>query len=137
VRSALRLICPWWSVEGKRNSSVRIWDLPVTELCQAHLLGDHRELHGFRIVLTQGKRGYARHPETRRRRGKLHALYRRHEALVVELGRRGYRHDSALDATLGIGSSIQDEYVDTPDEQRAILRAKGCDYQIRMVMDRP
>jgi hypothetical protein len=116
---------------------VRIWDLPVTELCRTHLLGEHRELHGLRNVLTQGKRGYASHPEARRWRGKLHALYLRHEALVVDLGRRGYRHASALDATLGIGSSIQDEYVDTPDEQRAILRAKGCDCQVRMVTDRP
>ena len=116
---------------------MRIWDVPVTELCRAHLLGEHRELHGLWNVLTQGKRGYAAHPETRRWRGKLHALYLRHEELVVELGRRGYRHASALDATLGIGRSIQDEYVDTPDKQRAILRAKGCDCQVGMDMDRP
>ena len=99
------------------------------------MLGEHRELHGLWNVLTQGKRGYARHPETRRWRGKLHALYLRHEALVGELERRGYRHASALDATLGIGSSMQDEYVDTLDEQRAILRAKGCDCQVGIVPD--
>jgi pyrimidine dimer DNA glycosylase len=109
---------------------MRIWDLPPTELCRAHLLGEHRELHGLWNVLTQGKRGYAAHPETRRWRGKLRALYLRHEALAVELRRRGYRHVSDLEPTLGVGSAIQDEYVDTPDEQRAILRAKGCDCQV-------
>lgn len=109
---------------------MRIWDLPVTELCRAHLLGEHSELHGLWNVLTQGKRGYAHHPETRRWRGKLRALYLRHEAQVVELGRRGYRHASMLDASLGIGSPVQDEYVDTPAEQRAILRAKGCDCHV-------
>jgi hypothetical protein len=101
------------------------------------LLGEHRELHGLWTVLTQGKRGYAAHPETRRWHGKLRALYLRHEALVVELEWRGCRHASALDLTLGIGSSIQDECVDTPDEQRAILRAKGCDCQVGKVTDHP
>ena len=109
---------------------MRIWDLPPTRLCRAHLLGEHRELHGLWNVLSQGKHGYAVHPETRRWRGKLRALYPRHEALVVELRRRGYRHASDLEAALGVGSAIQDEYVDTLDEQRAILRAKGCDCQV-------
>ena len=104
--------------------------MPVTVLCRAHLLGEHRELHGLWNVITQDKRGYAAHPETRRWRGKLRALYLRHEALAEEMARRGYHHASALDATLGTGSSIQDEYVDTPEEQRAILRAKGCDCQV-------
>jgi len=63
-------------------------------------------------------------------RGKLRALYLRHEELALEMERRGYHHASALDVSLGTGSSTQDEYVDTPQEQRAILRAKGCDCQV-------
>jgi hypothetical protein len=105
---------------------MRIWDLPPDQLCRQHLLGEHRELHAIWQVLTQGKRGYADHPETRRWRGKRRALYLRHQALVAELHRRSYRHDSPLDARLATGSALQDEYVQTPDEQRAILRAKGC-----------
>jgi hypothetical protein len=105
---------------------VRVWDLPPACLCRSHLLGEHRELHALWTILTAGKSGYANHPETRRWRGKLAALYRRHESLVAEIERRGYRHGSPLDATLATGAAIQDEYVDAPEDQRALLRAKGC-----------
>ncbi len=105
---------------------MRIWDLEPARLCRAHLLGEHRELHGLWNILTQGKRGYRAHPETRRWQGKLAALYARHEALVQEMLRRGYRHATPLDARLATGEGVQREYVDPPAEQRRILRAKGC-----------
>ncbi len=105
---------------------MRIWDLEPERLCRQHLLGEHRELHGLWAILTQGKRGYARHPETRRWQGKLKALYLRHEQLVAEMGRRGYRHNTPLPATLATGLARQDEYKDTPAEQADILRRKGC-----------
>lgn len=106
---------------------MRIWDLPPAILCRAHLLGEHRELHAIWTVLTEEKTGYARHPETIRWRGKLAALYFRHEALVEEMTRRGYRHASPLDPTLATGSAVQDVFVDLPERQIEILRAKGCD----------
>lgn len=112
----------WCRLEG----IVRIWDLPPEELCRAHLLGEHRELHAIWTVLVEDKAGYARHPETLRWRGKLRALYLRHEALVVEMTRRGYRHASPLDPALATGPAIQDEFVDPPERQREILRLKGC-----------
>ena len=37
---------------------MRIWDLPPALLCRQHLLGEHRELHGLWIVLTQRRAGY-------------------------------------------------------------------------------
>jgi DNA repair protein RadC len=64
---------------------VRIWDVPPSLLCRQHLLGEHRELHGLWRILTEDRQGYARHPETRRWRGKLAALYQRHESLVKEM----------------------------------------------------
>ena len=106
---------------------MRIWDLPPESLCRQHLLGEHRELHALWTILTTGKTGYANHPETRRWRGKLAALFIRHEMLVVEMQRRGYRHGSPLDPALATGEAIQTAYVDRPAEQRALLRAKGCD----------
>jgi len=106
---------------------VRIWDIPPSHLCRQHLLGEHRELHGLWSILTQGKTGYSRHPETLRWQGKLAALYRRHDALVKEMGRRGFRHASPLDPTLATGSTVQLEYVDPPSRQYEILREKGCD----------
>src|SRR5690554_2499542 len=105
---------------------MRIWDLPPEILCRNHLLGEHNELHGLWTILTEGRTGYARHPETLRWRGKLAALYNRHEQLVAEMERRGYNHRSPLDPALATGSAIQDEYVDTPEEQVRILRVKGC-----------
>lgn len=105
---------------------MRIWDLPPAVLCRQHLLGAHRELHAVWSIITQGKRGYANHPETRRWRGKLRALFRRHEALVAEMASRGYRHHSPLDAALAGGAEVQEEYVDTVERQVALLRERGC-----------
>lgn len=105
---------------------MRIWDVDPRLLCRSHLLGEHRELHGLWNILTQGLSGYSRHPETLRWVGRLAALYRRHEALVAEMESRGYRHHSPLDPSLATGSEAQNVFVDPPDEQRAILSAKGC-----------
>jgi hypothetical protein len=105
---------------------MRIWDLPPAILCRQHLLGEHRELHAIWVIITQGKHGYAHHPETVRWRGKLQALYRRHERLVDEMTRRGYRHKSPLDAKRATGASRQTTYVDSVKQQMATLKAKTC-----------
>jgi hypothetical protein len=105
---------------------MRIWDLPPENLCRRHLLGEHRELHALWVILTQGRKGYSRHPETLRWRGKLKALFLRHEKLVVEMQRRGYAHKSPLDAALATGEEIQTQYVDSLSRQLRILKEKGC-----------
>jgi len=91
------------------------------------LLGEHRELHCIWVVLTEGKKGYSRHPETLRWRGRLKALYLRHEELVAEMERRGYRHKSPLARRLASGSSVQDKFIDSPRRQRQLLAAKKCE----------
>ena len=106
---------------------MRIWDVPPSLLCRQHLLGEHRELHGLWRILTENCQGYSHHPETRRWRGKLAALYQRHEALIEEMARRGYRHASPLDQRQATGSAVQNDYVDPLDAQFVILRNKGCD----------
>lgn len=105
---------------------MRIWDVDPEELCAQHLLGEHRELHALWTILTQNRKGYRYHPETLRWVGKLAALYKRHELLVAEMMRRGYRHNSPLSKEFATGEAVQLEYIDTPEEQRRILRAKGC-----------
>jgi hypothetical protein len=105
---------------------MRIWDIPPTKLCRNHLLGEHRELHAIWSVIVNGKKGYAQHPETLRWRGKLKALYGRHEALVVEMSSRGYQHRSPLARREATGSAKQTIYVDRPRRQIAVLRNKGC-----------
>ena len=95
-------------------------------LCDRHLLGEHRELHGLWNILTLDKRGYRKHPETVRWEGRLAALFARHEALVAEFERRGFRHGSPLDPALATGLAEQRVYVDSPAAQRRILAAKEC-----------
>jgi hypothetical protein len=106
---------------------MRIWDIPPAELCRVHLLGEHRELHAIWTVITQHKRGYSQHPETKRWVGKLAALHARHEQLVAEMTARGYRHASPLDPKLATGGAIQSEFVDPIDRQYVLLRLKHCD----------
>jgi hypothetical protein len=105
---------------------MRIWDIEPGRLCRQHLLGEHRELHALWVVLTEGKKGFARHPEAARWRGKLQALFRRHESLAAEMSRRGYRHATPLPPDLATGQAQQDEYKESPEEQVRLLRSKGC-----------
>lgn len=105
---------------------MRIWDIEPERLCRQHLLAEHRELHALWVILTEGKKGFARHPETARWRGKLKALYKRHQALAAEMGRRGYRHHTPLPEEQATGLGEQREYKDTPVEQVRLLRSRGC-----------
>ena len=105
---------------------MRIWDIAPKKLCRNHLLGEHRELHAIWSVLVNGKKGYARHPETLRWKGKLKALYARHEALVGEMTARGYRHRSPLAKTHATGVGRQQTFVDRPEDQVGILKQKRC-----------
>lgn len=105
---------------------MRIWDVPAEVLCRQHLLGEHRELHAVWCILTQGRSGYARHPEVLRWHGKLRALYERHDQLVAEMARRGYRHASPLQLELATGAAQQDVLLDPVARQYELLRGKGC-----------
>jgi hypothetical protein len=96
-------------------------------LCRQHLLGEHRELHSVWAIINDGHKGYARHPEVLRWHGRLCALYLRHEALVQEMARGGYRHRSPLDPGLATGDGVQTAFVDPPATQMRLLRAKGCE----------
>jgi hypothetical protein len=109
---------------------MRIWDIPPSQLCRKHLLGEHVELHALWTIFTEHKHGYRRHPETLRWEGKLAALYNRHEAQVAEMERRGYRHSSPLDPALATGEACQNEYVDPIEQQYALLKQKGCDCMV-------
>ncbi len=69
---------------------MRIWFVPVEELDDRHLLGEHLELHIMANALIRGGGGWYNHPATRMFRGKLGALYRRHEQQVAEMRHRGF-----------------------------------------------
>ncbi len=93
------------------------------------MLGEHRELHGLWNILTkhEGKGGYSRHPETLRWIGKQKALYNRHELLVKEFSRRGYKHHTPLDKCMATGSSSQKVFIDTIQGQKTLLNQKPCE----------
>ncbi len=107
---------------------MRVWDIHPSRLCRQHLLGEHRELHGLWNILTVhgGKGGYSRHPETMRWKGKLRALYVRHDALMSEMKRRGYQHNTPLDKKKASGSSKQNILIDTIAAQMRLLQEKNC-----------
>jgi len=104
-------------------TAVRIWDVASGYLNRQSLLGEHRELHGLYNVVTLGRRGYARHPETLRWVGRIAALGRRHALLVAEMRLRGY-----VDRTpLAIGrrnAAWPDAFIDQPWTQIELLRGK-------------
>lgn len=64
-------------------------------MCRNHLLGEHSEIHLFVWNIDAGHsvRGYIDKGLL-----EIHNLYDRHEDLARELRRRGYRHNSELDA---------------------------------------
>ncbi len=109
---------------------MRIWDIPPEKLCRNHLLGEHREIHAVWTIITCSKKGYSSHPETIRWKGKLKALYLRHEIVTAEMSRRGYKHFSPLDSSLVSGNSLQDEFVDSIEIQKESLRGKGCGCEV-------
>jgi hypothetical protein len=109
---------------------MRVWDISAEKLCRNHLLGEHRELHAIWSILINGKKGYSRHPETLRWKGKLAALYLRHGTLVKEMSARGYNHQSDLDRKYAVGIKRQTVFIDSPRRQVEILRNKKCECRV-------
>jgi len=101
---------------------MRIWDLSPGFLNRGSLLGEHRELHGLLVIVEQGKRGYARHPETMRWRRHLGALRRRHDLLAAEMALRGYQDRTPVRS--GRASTWPAAYIDSPAGQIALLKRK-------------
>lgn len=97
------------------------------------MIAEHRELHGLWNILVKhkGEGGYSRHPETKRWAGKTKALYNRHQALVQEMEKRGYKHYSALDKKFAKGKGGQKVFINTVTEQKNILRKKPCECFIK------
>ena len=109
---------------------MRVWDIETDLLCDSHLLGEHREIHAIWTILTENKKGYSHHPETVRWKGKLLVLYNRHQAVVAEMTKRGFRHKSTLKKELATGSKMQLVFIDQPSRQQMILRRKRCNCKL-------
>jgi hypothetical protein len=105
---------------------MRLWDIHPGYLNRQSLLGEHRELHGVVSIIVNQKKGYARHPETRRWVGFGWALQQRHRLLAVEMALRGYTDRSPVttDDRPGVWP---DDYIDCPDRQFTLLAIKYRD----------
>lgn len=112
---------------------MRVWDIHPKYLCRKHLLAEHRELHGLWNILTyhKGRGGYSHHPETLRWVGKQKALYLRHELLVKDFTKRGYKHRTPLDKKLAKGSGVQKDFINTIAEQKILLKNKQCNCPLK------
>ena len=73
---------------------MRMWMVNPRIMCRQHLLGEHAEIHLFIKTISRGNsvEGYLEKGLL-----EIHNLYDRHEELVEEMKRRGYRHNSDLD----------------------------------------
>jgi len=109
---------------------MRIWDIPPKKLCRQHLLGEHRELHAIWPIHVNNKKGYSRHPETLRWKGKLKALYLIHEEIVKEMKERGFNHKSPLESNFATGTDVQKEFVNSVGDQIKIIKSKKCNCKL-------
>lgn len=105
---------------------MRIWDIPTSQLCDKHLLGEHRELHAIWNILTLGKKGYSNHPETLRWIGHLRALRLRHLKQMREMCIRGFNHDSDLHVAGNESGWQMPEPITPIEEQIRLLKSKNC-----------
>ncbi len=72
---------------------MRMWNVKPEVMCRKHLLGEHVEMHMFLGALTLGKKldGYICSGFV-----EIHNIKGRHDELVREMVRRGYRHNSPI-----------------------------------------
>ncbi len=98
------------------ETSMRIWFVPVSELDDRHLLGEHVELHVMANALVRGGGGWYNHPATKIFRGKMGALYRRHEEQVAGMVRRGFTGHKTPFPVEMIPSQEMDACVEITDE---------------------
>tara|TARA_Y100000590_G_scaffold107030_1_gene121765 strand:- start:1992 stop:2681 length:690 start_codon:yes stop_codon:yes gene_type:complete len=102
---------------------MRIWDINPGYLNDKSLLGEHVELHGIVSIITNKKKGYFKHPETKRWVNYIGALHRRHKLIVCEMKLRSFNHNSPI--KININTNIWPiKFIDTPFKQFDILSEK-------------
>jgi len=111
---------------------MRVWDIPPNYLCDKHLLGQHLEIHTMHSVIINGKKGYAKHPETMRWRGHEDELRGVHEATAKEMITRGFNHKSPLAGSYVSQVSVLG-IVDPIWRQIEELRRKYCNCNIEAI----
>lgn len=107
---------------------MRSWHpIPVTELDNPRLKGEHHELHVMWSVIIHGYKGYSRHQETLRWKNHLPALVARHNQIEAEMKKRGMNpHSPLYDLTMHRVILDESTTIEWPDviEPLDIMRAK-------------
>ena len=107
---------------------MRVWDIHPGYLSRQSLLGQHAEIHALYSVISGTKKGYSKHPETKRWNDKLGGLVHIHDLTVLEMQLRGFNHVSPCEKGAENcsypGSGSGPVYVDPPAEQIEILFEK-------------
>lgn len=72
---------------------MRMWNVPVENLCRQHLLGEHNEMHAFVGCIKKGTslKGYIDKGLV-----ETHNIKHRHNLLAEEMIKRGYKHLSPI-----------------------------------------
>ena len=106
---------------------MRVWDIHPGYLSGRSILGEHAEIHALHSIISGNKKGYSRHPETKRWMENLNQLVFRHNLVVKEMHLRDFKHNSPLQFSGNTKDNYLIDilsYVDLPAEQFGILSRK-------------
>ena len=72
---------------------MRMWNVDPKYMCRQHLLGEHVEMHMFVGIIIKGTslEGYIRGGLV-----EVHNIRKRHDELVAEMEKRGFKHHSPI-----------------------------------------
>lgn len=82
---------------------MRVWDLPLVCLCDLHLRAEHNEIHTIWNEGLGKTTGWQHHPEIKRWKGHLIALWVLHMDVELEMVKRGMKPKSPLEITELVG----------------------------------
>lgn len=97
-----------------------MWNVDCKKLCGNHLLGEHKELHQLIGSLNRGKsiKGHIEKGQV-----EVHSIKKRHEQLVKEMLRRGFKHNSLLPRFKEFKAGKINIYL---NEKELARRCKNC-----------
>lgn len=101
---------------------MRMWLVDPTRMCNAHLLGEHNEMHMFVGCILKGIsiKGYMDNGLVA-----VHLIRHRHEELAREMARRGFRHRSPLPEF----PEFEAGYVNVEENEKELRRrCRNCQF---------
>lgn len=99
---------------------MRMWNVDPKIMCRQHLLGEHYELHK---ILGSIRKGRSLEGYIQKNLIEIHNLERRHEEIVNEMLRRGWKHNSPLSFTPTKKLGQINENI---SKKELLLRCKKC-----------